>query len=83
MCQFVESSKRRTHSHVLGVGECLHHIILNSLFDDKLIENVAKFIKKNNPTLKRFNKSSLYRMKQFYETHVNDEFVSPVVTQIS
>ena len=46
MSQFVESSKRRTHSRVLGVGECLHHITLNSLFDDKLIENVAKFIKK-------------------------------------
>lgn len=65
------------------VGEYLHNLALNASFGDKIIDEVANFIKKNNPTLKGFNKRGLYRMKQFYETYVDDEFVSPLVTQIS
>ena len=30
-----------------------------------------------------FNRRGLYRMKQFYETYKDDEFVTPLVTQIS
>jgi len=65
------------------VGEYLHHLTLNSSFGDKVIDDVARFIKESNPMLKGFNKRGLYRMKQFYETYVDDEFVSPLVTQIS
>ena len=65
------------------VGEYLHHLTLNSSFSDKVIEDVSKFIKVRNPSLKGFNKRGLYRMKQFYETYMDDEFVSPLVTQIS
>ena len=64
------------------VGEYLHNLTLNSSFGDKVIDDVAKFIKESNPSLKGFNKRGLYRMKQFYETYVDDEFVSPLVTQI-
>ena len=65
------------------VGEYLHNLIEKSSFGDKVIDDVAKYVKKNNPTLKGFTKRGLYRMKQFYETYVDDEFVSPLVTQIS
>lgn len=47
----------------------------------KTIE-LAKFIQKNNPELKGFNKRGLYRMTQFYETYASVEFVSPVGTQL-
>ena len=36
-----------------------------------------------NPNIKGFNRRGLYRMKQFYETYKDDEFVTPLVTQIS
>ena len=36
-----------------------------------------------NPGAKGFNRRGLYRMKQFYETYKDDEFVTPLVTQIS
>lgn len=36
-----------------------------------------------NPGVKGFNRRGLYRMKQFYETYKDDEFVTPLVTQIS
>ena len=35
------------------------------------------------PGIKGFNRRGLYRMKQFYETYKDDEFVTPLVTQIS
>ena len=47
------------------VGEYLHNLTLNSSFGDKVIDDVARFIKENNPSLKGFNKRGLYRMKQF------------------
>ena len=65
------------------VGEYLHHLTLNSSFGDKAVDQVSKFIKEKQPALKGFNKRNLYRMKQFYETYKDDEFVSPLVTQIS
>jgi len=44
---------------------------------------VAAYIATANPGVKGFNRRGLYRMKQFYETYKDDEFVTPLVTQIS
>ena len=49
---------------------------------DKIIDDVAAYIAKENPGVKGFNRRGLYRMKQFYETYNGDEFVTPLVTQI-
>ena len=38
---------------------------------------------KNCPEVKGFNRRGLYRMKQFYETYKDKEFVSTLLTQIS
>jgi hypothetical protein len=38
---------------------------------------------KNCPEIKGFNRRGLYRMKQFYETYKDNEFVSTLLTQIS
>ena len=45
--------------------------------------NVGAYIAKANPGVKGFKRRGLYRMKQFYETYKDDEFVTPLVTQIS
>ena len=52
-------------------------------FGDKIIDDVAAYIARENPGVKGFNRRGLYRMKQFYETYKDDEFVTPLVTQIS
>ena len=66
-----------------NVGEYLSALCSNAEFGDKVIDEVASFVAKSNPGLKGFNRRGLYRMKQFYETYKDDEFVSPLVTQIS
>ena len=65
------------------VGEYLSELCANAGFGDKIIDDVAAYIAKENPGVKGFNRRGLYRMKQFYETYKDDEFVTPLVTQIS
>ena len=66
-----------------AVGEYLSELCANSAFGDKVIDEVAAFIAKENPGVKGFTRRGLYRMKQFYETYRDDEFVSALLTQIS
>ena len=65
------------------VGKYLSTLVTASSFGDKVIDEVAAYIAKSNPTIKGFNRRGLYRMKQFYETYKDDEIVTPLVTQIS
>lgn len=65
------------------VGKYLSSLVEDSSFGDKVVDEVAAYIAKNNPTIKGFNRRGLYRMKQFYETYKDDEIVTPLVTQIS
>ena len=65
------------------VGKYLSSLVANSDFGDKVIDELASYIAQHNPNIKGFNRRGLYRMKQFYETYKDDEFVSPLVTQIS
>lgn len=66
-----------------NVGEYISGLCQSSTFGDKVIDEIAKYIKATAPDIKGFNRRGLYRMKQFYETYKDDEFVSPLVTQIS
>ena len=65
------------------VGKYLSDLCAESTFGDKVIDDVAKYISKNAPAIKGFNRSGLYRMRRFYETYKDDEFVSTLLTQIS
>lgn len=65
------------------IGAYLSALCADSKFGDKVIDEVAAYIAKENPSVKGFNRRGLYRMKQFYETYRDDEFVTPLVTQIS
>jgi predicted nuclease of restriction endonuclease-like (RecB) superfamily len=65
------------------VGEYLSGLCNSSSFGEKVIDEIAAFIAENNPGIKGFGRRGLYRMKQFFETYKGDEFVSPLVTQIS
>lgn len=65
------------------VGQYLSSLCAKANFGDKVIDEIAAYIAKANPQIKGFNRRGLYRMKQFYETYKDDEFVTPLVTQIS
>jgi len=66
-----------------NVGEYLSSESTKSTWGDSFIDDTAKYIKENCPEIKGFNRSGLYRMKKFYETYKDDEFVSTLLTQIS
>ncbi len=66
-----------------NVGQYLSELCTKSKFGDKVIDEAAAYIAQTAPNIKGFNRRGLYRMKQFYETYKDDEFVTPLVTQIS
>jgi len=43
---------------------------------------LAKYLKENQPDLKGFDRSGVYRMVRFYEIYSSPEFVSTLLTQI-
>lgn len=49
---------------------------------EKTIGELAVYIKKHHPEIKGFDRSGLYRMRQFYEIYANTVIVAPVVTQL-
>ena len=65
------------------IGEYLSNEAKNTTFGDSYIDSIAKEIQGAFPGIKGFNRRGLYRMKQFYETYAEDEFVSALLTQIS
>ena len=66
-----------------SVGEYLSKQAENTSFGDAYIDSIVKEIQRAFPGIKGFNRRGLYRMKQFYETYRDDEFVSALLTQIS
>ncbi len=65
------------------VGEYLSTESTKALFGDAYIDTVAEEIQNAFPGIKGFNRRGLYRMKKFYETYVDDEFVTTLLSQIS
>jgi hypothetical protein len=51
------------------VGEYISRRIANATWGDKSIDDLAKFIEKNHPDLKGYNRMGLYRMRKFYEIY--------------
>jgi predicted nuclease of restriction endonuclease-like (RecB) superfamily len=66
-----------------NVGEYLSNESTKASWGDAFIDATANYIKENYPEIKGFTRRGLYRMRQFYETYNGNEFVSPLVTQIS
>lgn len=66
-----------------SVGAYLSELCSVSSFGDTFIDEVAAYIAQENPNINGFNRRGLYRMKQFYDTYKDDEFMTPLVTQIS
>ncbi len=65
------------------VGKFVSLKVSNAEWGEAVVEKLAKFIKDKHPEIKGFSRRGLYRMKQFYETYKDTEFVTTLLTQIS
>ena len=81
-----ESAFRKVNEELIQmywrIGEYLSDTMKDSRYGDGYIQSLADYFAENHPELKGFNRRGFYRMKQFYETYVGNEIVSPLVTQL-
>jgi predicted nuclease of restriction endonuclease-like (RecB) superfamily len=82
-----ENALRKVNEELIllywNVGKYISEQMENQNWGSSYIDELAKFISMNCPEIKGFNRRGLYRLKQFYETYKDNEFVSPLLTQIS
>ena len=82
-----ENSIRKVNEELIllywNVGKYISEQLESQKWGSSYVDELASFISENCPEVKGFNRRGLYRMKQFYETYKDNEFVSPLVTQIS
>ena len=65
------------------VGQFISEKSREAAYGDGYIDSLSAYIRQQFPGIKGFNRRGLYRMKQFYETYVGNEKVSPLVTQLN
>ena len=65
------------------VGKYISDKVHNSLWGSKTVQSLANYIKVKYPNLSGFDRTGIYRMKQFYEMYRDDIIVAPMVRQIS
>lgn len=67
----------------MDIGKYLYELLKESNYGDKIIKELANFIKNNYPNMKGFKRRNLYNMINFYKTYKEDEKVLPLVAQLS
>ena len=89
--QMIEKRKHNAYKKVneelialyWDIGSFVSSQIKNNKWGSKVVNKLSSFIREQYPTLKGFDRSGIYRMKQFYEIYKDDEIVAPLVRQIS
>lgn len=66
-----------------NVGCYISTRIDESVWGESVVEELAEYLKKAEPTLKGFSDKNLWRMKQFYETYKNAPKLSALLREIS
>lgn len=65
------------------VGEYISRKIESAEWGDAVVPQLADYIARIQPGQRGFTRSNLFRMRQFYEAYHQDEFVAPLVRQLS
>ena len=82
-----ENALRKVNEELIllywNVGKYVSQQLVSQKWGSSYVDELSLFIAENHPEIKGFNRRGIYRMKQFYETYSKNEFVSPLVTQIS
>jgi predicted nuclease of restriction endonuclease-like (RecB) superfamily len=58
-----------------NIGQKIHTKVLNNEWGKSVVVELAKFIKISEPNIQGFSDRNIWRMKQFYETYSNPEFL--------
>ncbi len=64
------------------VGSMISRKIEAAEWGAGVVDELAAFLAKAEPSLRGFTRRNLFRMRQFYEAYPKDLFVSPLVTQL-
>ena len=64
------------------VGRFVSNKIKTDGWGKGVVDGLVDFLKEVEPNLKGYNRRTIYRMVQFYETYSSIEFVSALLTQI-
>lgn len=89
--QMIETRKynayRKVNEELIALywdfGKYVSEKINKEKWGSKTIEELVDFLKANFPNLKGFDRSGIYRMKQFYEIYKDNEIVATLLRQIS
>lgn len=65
-----------------NIGSYISNKLKSSEWGDKVVSQLADFLKKNKPDLTGFSRASIYRMIQFYQTYSENEIVSTPSRQL-
>ena len=64
------------------VGEYISRKLDSVAWGESVVDELARYIKRQHPELKGFARPNLFRMRQFYETYRADPKVAPLVRQL-
>ena len=64
------------------VGEYISRKIASAEWGDGVVDELARYLARTQPSLKGFTRRNLFRMRQFYEAYSGNEMVTPLVTQL-
>lgn len=86
----IETARMRAYAKVneelinlyYNVGRLVSEKVKNAEWGAGVVDKLAQYIKEHHPEIKGFTRRGLYRMKQFYETYKDTEFVTTLLTQI-
>jgi len=55
------------------IGEYISKKLQSAEWGEKVVDQLAEHINREQPTLRGFTRRNLFRMRQFYETYCQDE----------
>jgi predicted nuclease of restriction endonuclease-like (RecB) superfamily len=64
------------------VGEYISRKIESAEWGDGVVAELARYIQLHQPNARGFTRSSLFRMRQFYETYRGNKKVAPLLRQL-
>lgn len=65
-----------------SIGSIVSARVSDGIWGEGIVDELANYIVAKTPGIGGFNRRGLYRMKQFFETYSDPEFVSPLATQM-
>ncbi|HEX4268788.1 MAG TPA: DUF1016 N-terminal domain-containing protein [Steroidobacteraceae bacterium] len=88
--EMIKTSRRRALAAVntelvdlyWRVGAYIARKIETAAWGEGVVEQLARYIQRQQPGLKGFARANLFRMRQFYETYRHEQKVAPLVRQL-